>query len=170
LGQFISIGNTSFNRYWANLKPSMVVLRVSSGPSQGHRQHLVMGQPLASVSSALSQFISISITSPDRHWANLKPLMVLLRDSSGPSQGHWQYLVRGQPHATGSSALGLFVSIGITSFNRYWANLKPSMVVLRVSSGSSQVHRQYLMMGPPHAIGSNVWESGLTLFTDIGPT
>jgi hypothetical protein len=189
------------------MKPSMVLVWGSSGPSQGHRQHLVMGQPHAIISNALGQYIPIGITSPERHWANLKPSMVPVRDSSGPSQGHRHYLVMGQPHAIGSNTFGQlihiyqhhlsrktlgqleaiddpssgqlwvisrssaassgrpphaigsnafsqFIPIGITCPDRHWANLKPSMVMLRDSSGPCQVHRQHLVMGPPHATSS----------------
>jgi hypothetical protein len=182
MGQLEAMSSTALEQLWAISKS----LAVSGyGPTPCHRQcwfRVFLGHQEAIGSTYFERSLANSMRSASptslERWANSKLWAALLRSNCGPSAGHRQYLVMGQPHAIGSAGLECF-----------WAIRKPSAArILRGAwpirchrhhlplwrDGPTQCHRQCwfrVFLGHQEAIGSTYFEGSLgNLMPSASPT
>jgi hypothetical protein len=131
-GQLNAIGSTSFMTSMANSAPSVDLVLNYSGLSGAHR------------SAATGQLHSIVITFSEWDWANSVLSAAQLQISCGPSGCYRQYLVTGQPNATGSTLL-------MTSM----ANPAPSAdLVLIILGHQERIVQQLLANSIPSSLPS----------------
>src|SRR6266567_1677134 len=110
----------------------------------------------------MGQLEAIGSTALKKLWANSKSSAV---SSYGPLPYHQQCcigMILGQQEAIGSISFVVSLANSMssalpTSFER-WANSKLLAALLRSNCGPLASHRQYLVMGHSHAIGSAALE------------
>src|SRR6266700_1166204 len=106
----------------------------------------------------MGQLKAIGSTTLEKLWAISKSLAV---SGYGPPPCHQQCcigMILGQQEAIGSISFGVSLANSIslalpTSLER-WANSKLLVALLWSNCGPLASHRQYLVMGHPHAISS----------------
>src|SRR6266700_6415066 len=145
--------------------PSAVLHWNDSGPTGDHRQHLIQGDlgqfhvfSITYLFGLMGQLKAIGSTASEQLWAISKSSAV---SGYGPLPCHRQCcigMILGQQEAIGSVSFGVSLANSIssalpTSLER-WANSKLLVALLWSNCGPLASHRQYLIMGYPHAIGS----------------